>query len=118
MQDRKAAVGVGLATMGLVYYTYDQALPPLTDVRTADRNDRNGLAAEKAARWTGAGLVALMTFITRDATVFIMGGSSVILMSWLHRHALMVDPTIAGISLPSSRTSVHAGDGTPAGSGM
>jgi hypothetical protein len=59
--------------------------------------------------------VVALSLITRDATVFILGGSAVVLFSWLHRHANAVDPMTKTPIIPSSRMTVHAGDGLPVG---
>lgn len=107
MQDRKTALAIGLATMGLVAYTYDQILPEVTDIRAAPEGNSTIASAERAARFTSAGLVIGISVISRDATVFIMGAVAVIALSWLHRHANMVNPTTGRLSLPSSRAMLH-----------
>ena len=107
MQDRKTALAVGLATMGLVLYTYDQILPEVTDIRAAPEGNATIASAERAARWTSAGLVVGISVIARDSTVFIMGAVAVIALSWLHRHANMVSPTTGRLGMPSSRAVLH-----------
>lgn len=110
MLDRKTSLGVGLAVMGLVAYTYDQVLPEVTDIRAADQGNPTIAAAEKSARWTSAGIVLIVAGISRDPTVFILGATAVVALSWLHRHANIVHPTQGSVSLPSSRTTVHDDD--------
>jgi hypothetical protein len=113
--DSKTSVAVGLGAMGLVWGIYGQVVPKVADLRVSGANDRDAAAAEKAARWASGGAVVALSLITRDATVFILGGSAVVLFSWLHRHANAVDPMTKTPIIPSSRMTVHAGDGLPVG---
>lgn len=113
--DSKTSVAIGLGTMGLVWGIYGQVVPKVADLRVHASNDRDAASAEKAARWTSGGAVVAIALITRDPTVFIMGGTAVIAFSWLHRHANAVDPMTKTPIIPSSRETMHAGDGTPGG---
>jgi methyl coenzyme M reductase alpha subunit len=88
---------------GLVYGIYDQLLPNVTEIRVQAPGDRDIAAAEKTARWTSAAMVAAVAVISLDATVAIIGGAAVIMFSWAHRHANMVDPQLGTASAPSSR---------------
>ena len=108
--DSKTSVAIGLGAMGLVWGIYGQVVPKIADLRVSAANDRDANSAEKAARWTSGGAVVVISLITRDATVFILGGSMVIAMSWLHRHANAVDPTTKTPIVPSSRDLVHDAD--------
>lgn len=100
---RTASVGIGVGVAALVYGIYDQLVPDVTDIRVQPAGDRDVAAAEKTARWASAGMVAAVSLIALDATVAIIGGASVILFSWAHRHANMVDPQSGMASTPSSR---------------
>lgn len=113
--DSKTSVAVGLGAMALVWGIYGQVVPKVADLRVSSANDRDAAAAEKAARWASGGAVVALSLITRDPTVFILGGSAVVLFSWLHRHANAVDPMTKTPIIPSSRAVVHAADGLPAG---
>lgn len=101
--DRVESVGVGLAMMGIVWGVYSQALPPMVDQRAAPPGEPHSTQQEKIARWTAAGLVGMVSLITMDATVFILGGSAVIAFSWMYRHANFGCDPMGPTSLPSSR---------------
>jgi hypothetical protein len=101
------SVGIGLGLAALVYGIYDQMLPPVTDVRVQPPGNRDVASAEKLARWTSAGMVTAVSLIAWDATVAIIGGAAVIMFSWAHRHANMVDPTVGTASSPASRQVLH-----------
>jgi len=102
--DRAASVGVGVAMMGLTVVIYQTSLPPLTDQRVAPLNERNSSASEKTARWVSGALVGLVSLVTMDATVFILGASAVIAESWMYRHANMGVNPLGPTSMPSSRS--------------
>jgi hypothetical protein len=99
---RATSVGVGLALAALVYAIYDQTVPATVDIRVQEAGDRDLGASEKTARWLSGGMVALVSLITMDATVFVLGGSMVVGMSWSKRHANYCQPGGASV-MPSSR---------------
>jgi hypothetical protein len=102
--DTAASVAVGLGLAGLVYATYNQALPPIVDQRNAPPGEPESTQAEKTARWTAGGMVAVVSLITMDPTVFIIGATSVVAFSWMYRHANHAcEPAGSPTSQPSSR---------------
>jgi hypothetical protein len=90
----EVSLGVGLATGALVWGVYNSALPSLAEVRVSAQNDRDLSAAERSATWTAAAIVAGVSLISRDATVFVMGGAMIVGLAWLHRHANQVHPEV------------------------
>jgi hypothetical protein len=88
----EASISVGLATAAVVYSIHSNMTPSLTDVRAAEVGDRDVESSERAASWTAAGVVAGISLIAKDPTVFVIGGAMVIAMSWFTRHANEVDP--------------------------
>lgn len=105
--DRKTSVAIGLASVGVVWGVYQQVVPRVCDIRACTPGDTNLAAAEKAARWTSGAIVVGIALITRDATVFVMGGGAVVAFSWLHREANMVDPMSATLTPASPARSIH-----------
>ncbi len=103
MLKPEASVGFGLATATLVYGIYQNQLPSSTDIRMAESGDPDIQSAERAAAWTSAAIVAGVSIITGDPTVFIIGGSMLVAMSWLTRHADAVDPRAGVASLVGMR---------------
>lgn len=87
------SLGLGLAVAGLVYGIYTHALPPVVDHRAAPPNDQDAQAAERLAAWTSAAVVSGVSLITKNETIFVMGGMMIIALSWWHRHADMVLPS-------------------------
>jgi hypothetical protein len=88
----ESSVAIGLAAGGIAFTVFNMSLPPLTDVRSADPENGDVFAAERTATWVAAGIVTGIALITSDATVFIIGGSVVVALAWLYRHANEVNP--------------------------
>jgi len=117
---REVSLGVGLATAALVWGIYNSALPSIADVRVNDPDDRDVAATERAASWTAAAVVSGISLIAKDPTVFVLGGSMIVVMAWWHRHANAYNPSVGSAVMPSSRQvqndSMSVGAGyTPAG---
>lgn len=100
----QASVGTGLATGGIAYMIYSMNMPPVTDVRAAEPENGDVDAAERTSTWIAAAFVTGVALITGDATVFVIGGAMVVVLSWLYRHANEVSPLTGkafnGISVP------------------
>jgi hypothetical protein len=102
--SREVSVATGLATAVLVYAIYSNMTPTLADIRVSRSNDSELASAEKTGAWTAAATVAAISLITRDATVFVIGGATVLALSWTHKYANGHDPMSAASGvLPSSR---------------
>jgi hypothetical protein len=86
------SLALGMATGGIAFTVFNLSLPPLTDVRSAEPEDHDIFAAERTATWVAAGIVTGVALMAGDATVFIIGGTVVIAMAWLYRHANEVSP--------------------------
>lgn len=95
-----------LATIATVYAIYQYGVPSIADVRTAEPGNRDIDGSERAAAWMAGGVVAGVSLIAKDPTIFILGGATVIGLSWWTRHANMVNPetgkAVADFTRPSS----------------
>lgn len=98
----KAEVSVvaGLATASLVYAVYANATPSIADIRVAKPDDADIEASRKLAAWTSAAVVAGVSLIAKDGTIFVMGGAMVIVLDWWHRHANQVTPLTGRATAP------------------
>lgn len=90
--DSDKSIMVGLATATVVYGIYQAALPNVSDVRSLDARNKDIAGAEKLASWTAAGVVAGISLIAGDPTVFIIGATTVTILSVWHKHANEVTP--------------------------
>lgn len=101
MLNPEVSLPVGLATAGVVYAIYQNALPPVVDVRSAQPGNADVQGSEKLATWTALGVVSGISLLAKDPNVLIMGGITMIVLAWWHRHADMVIPEI-GKAVPGS----------------
>lgn len=104
-----ASIMAGLATAAVVFAVYNNALPSIADVRTAQPGNQDVQASERSAGWISAGVVAGVSLVAKDPTIFILGGAMVIGMSWWHRHADMVNPSL-GKAVPHFTNEKHQVD--------
>lgn len=100
---REVSLGVGLATAALVWGVYNGALPSIADARVAQPQDRDLSASERTATWTAAAVVSGVSLLAKDPTVFVLGGSMVVILAWWHRHANHYNPSLGSAVVPSSR---------------
>lgn len=101
-----------LATMTAVYAIYQFGVPSVADIRTAEPHNGDIDASERSAAWMAAGVVAGVSLIAKDPTIFILGGATVIGISWWTRHANMVNPetgkAVADFARPTSVVDAQA----------
>jgi hypothetical protein len=97
----EGSVVSGLAVAGLVYATYQLDVGPVSSAQASDANHPTLETSRKKAGYTSFALVAIVTLLTRDANVGILGGASIIAMECHYRHAIMADP-VTGIMQPPS----------------
>lgn len=90
----EASVGTGLACAALVYSIHQAASPSLADIRTISPDNPDIDGTRKTATWIGLGVVSAISLLTKDMTVFIIGGSAVVACDWWTRHANAYDPQI------------------------
>lgn len=91
------ATMVGLLTAGGVYLIYNNALPTVADVRTADPHDGDVEAARKAATWKGLALIGAVFLVARDLNSYIISGSALIGIDLMYKHANAVHPATGKI---------------------
>jgi hypothetical protein len=83
-----AALALGVAVYGI----FQVNLPSVTEVRAADMDNQDVASAERAATWEAAGLVATLSLIAKDPTIFLVGGAITVGLAWKYRHANAVSP--------------------------
>lgn len=93
-----ASLGVGLATAGVVFGIYSQATPSIADIRVADQNDDHIASSDKTALWTSIVIVSGVSLLAKDPTIFILGGSMALVMSWWTKHANALNPITGTLS--------------------
>lgn len=93
----EVSLGLGLATATLVYATYAK-LPNAADIRVSKPGDEALETTRKQAAWMAAAIVAGISLLAKDATVFIVGGSMVVVLDFLTRANNYADPIANTVS--------------------
>lgn len=87
-----SATTVGLLTAAGVYLIYQNSLPSVTDILSADPHDDTVEKARKMAAMKSAVLVGLVFLISRDVNSYIISGAALVGLDYLHKHANAVNP--------------------------
>jgi hypothetical protein len=88
----EGSVVAGIATGIMVWAVYDRSLPDAATMHATKAHDINIEAGRKKAVYTSAALLGVVTLITRDHNVFILGGAVLIALDWHTRHANVTNP--------------------------
>lgn len=80
-----AAVG------GVVYATYNIALPSIADTRGLPGNVEDIDKAEKAATWGSVLAVSTISLIAKSPEVFVIGGLFTIGLAWTYKNSSKAD---------------------------
>jgi 4-amino-4-deoxy-L-arabinose transferase-like glycosyltransferase len=108
---REVSLGVGLATAALVWGIYNSALPSVAEARVSAPHDADLSGTERAAAWTAAAAVAGVSLLSKDPTVFVLGGGMIVALSWWHRHANHYDAAIGMIGQSGMATGKTGSNG-------
>jgi hypothetical protein len=100
---RSASLGTGIATAALVWGIYNSALPTLADARVSPANDKDLSKTERMATAASIAVVSGISLLAKDGTVFVIGGSMVVILAWWHRHANAANSLGGGAMTPGSR---------------
>lgn len=109
----EVSLGVGLAVAAIVGAVYMNATPTLAEVRVGRPGDDDLEASRKVAAWTSGGVVAAISLLAKDPTVFIIGGGMTVALDWWYRHANQVDPR-SGRASAGGMLAAAGGAETPA----
>lgn len=109
----EASLATGLATGVIVWAVHQNATPTMAEIRTSPEADVDIDSARRQASWTAAAVVAGISLIARDATVFIIGGSLVVILDWWTRYSDTVSPeTGRATSYPRGVPTMQVNDPT------
>jgi hypothetical protein len=98
----EVSLGMGLATAAIVWGVFNTSLPSIAESRVTGQNDRDLASAERTATWVSGAVVAGVSLISKDATVFVLGGATVVALAWMHRHANQVHPGVGKATMPAA----------------
>jgi hypothetical protein len=87
-----SATQVGLLTAVGVYLIYNNALPSIADVRSAEPHDNDAEKARKHSAWESAALIGVVFLVARDFNSFIISGAALVGIDAMYKHANTVNP--------------------------
>ena len=96
----EASVIAGVAAAAMAVGIYQNDLPTLAECRTSEPGDDDLTGAERAATWKAAAVVAGVSLLTKDPTIFVIGGLAVIALAWSHKYAAELDPISQRVPYP------------------
>ena len=83
----EASIGTGLAVCAVVYAIHSNFTPSVADMQGLPAGNADVDAAERKATWLSAGVVAGVSLLAKDPTIFVLGSAATIALAWFSRHA-------------------------------
>jgi hypothetical protein len=106
----EASLGTGLAVCAVVYAIHANATPTIADMQGLPSGNRDVDAAERKATWLSAGVVAGVSLLAKDPTIFVLGSAATVALAWFSRHATWTESK-AGPSMGApGQSAVSAND--------
>lgn len=110
----EVSLPIALATGAVVYGIYSTHMPPVAEARVTMPGNQSLSSSRKTATWTAAAVVAGISLLAKDPTIFIVGGTLVVVMDVVNRHANSVHPQTGKMVTPNgtgSATAAYPGNG-------
>lgn len=89
--SQSVAIGVGIGVVDAFIFAH--GLPNMADVRSAKPQNNDIDATRRQATGACIAINGLVSVMTRDWDVFLIGGIVTVALSWLYVHANAVDPS-------------------------
>lgn len=111
----EASIGTGLAVSAIVYSIHSNFTPSIADMQGLPAGNADVDGAERKATWLSAGVVAGVSLLAKDPTIFVMGSIATVALAFFSRHATWTDtkagPAVAspGQSVPTSANDTAVG---------
>jgi len=91
------SVTLGMATAITVWAIFDKSLPDTATIHATDPGDINVEQARKKAVYTSAAVLGIVTLMTKDVNVFILGGVVLFALDMHTRHANASSPATGAL---------------------
>lgn len=86
------SIAIGLATGVTIWAIYDRSLPDSATMHATDAGDINIESGRKKAVYTSAAVLGVVTLLTKDVNVFILGSVILFALDMHTRHANASNP--------------------------
>lgn len=104
------SLGIGLATAAVVYSIHSNFTPTVADMQALPAGNADVDSAERKATWLSAGVVAGISLLAKDPTIFVVGSAMAIGMAWATRHAVHTESKAEPIAAGPGVSAVSAND--------
>lgn len=94
------SLAVAAATGVLVYGIFTVELPTTADVTASAAHNPAITSSVTSAGWTAAAAVAGISLLSKDPTVFVVGGSLAAFLTWRYKKANMTNPQTGRVTMP------------------
>jgi hypothetical protein len=113
MLKPEVSLPIAAATATIVFGIYQTHLPTVAETRVTNPGNPAIDSSRKTATWMAAAVVAGISLVAADPTIFIVGGAMVITLDVVHRHAGAVNPATGKMvaSGEGSATAAYPGNG-------
>jgi hypothetical protein len=99
MRKPEISLGLGLAAATVTYAIYQRGLPSAADMRVGKPGDDTLESVRKQNAWLAAGTVGGISLLAKDATIFIIGGATIVALDWLTRVNNYTNPLSGRVDL-------------------
>jgi hypothetical protein len=113
MLKPEVSLPIAAATATIVFGIYQTTNPNVAQTRVTSPGNPAIDSSRKTATWLSAAVVAGISLLASDPTIFIVGGAMVVAMDMIHRHAGTVNPATNKMvaSGEGSATAAYPGNG-------
>lgn len=119
MLKPEASIGTGLAVCAVVYAIHSNFTPAVADLQALPAGNSDVDAAERKATWLSAGVVAAVSLLAKDPTIFVLGSAATIALAVFSRHATWTESkTMPSITGPGPGQTPVSGNDTAVGPQM
>ena len=106
----EASLMSGLAVAAVVFAIHSNATPSIADMQGLPAGTKDVDVSERKATWMSAGVVAGISLLAKDPTIFVIGSVMTIAMAWNSRHALWTETKTGLLNAGPGVSQVSAND--------
>lgn len=107
------SIPTGLAVAAVVFAVHQNATPSLADIQALPAGVQDVESSERKATWVSAGVVAGISLLAKDPTIFVIGSAATIAMAWMTRHASWTESLTGVITGPNEQASAGSANTGP-----
>jgi len=101
----EVSLTIAAATAAVVYGIFQVEVgSSLADVRNANPHNSIIGGTVNTAGWTSAAVVAGISLLSKDPTVFVFGGAIAAALTWKYKHANLVAPGTGQVVMPAQNS--------------